>query len=299
MSLEKVHIIEMGPRDGLQNESQFIPTEMKIAFIKDLIKAGYQSLEVTSFVNPKALPQMADASSVLAGLSDQQEQFFWALIPNLKGFENARKVNLKGFAFFAAASEQFSQKNINASIDQSLNRLAEFSSLIRPDEKLRGYISCCFGCPYQGDVAISSVLQLIEKLLEHGVCEVSLGDTIGVARPKQVQTLLKEVQKIVSLDRIALHFHDTRGMAVANVLASLQMGVRTFDASAGGLGGCPYAKGATGNVATEDLIYLFEDLGLDHGLNLDQVIAAAQPILKFLNKPSPSRFHQVYLSQID
>jgi hydroxymethylglutaryl-CoA lyase len=290
---QNVQIVEVGPRDGLQNESVKLELNDKLEFINLLAQAGLKVIEVSSFVNPKALPQMSDAEALFVKVKSQLQSNLRlpCLVPNIKGYELAKKSGVAEISLFSATSDAFTQKNINASIDESFARMSEVAAQAKLDGiSMRGYISTSYGCPYIGNVSLHALLKVIERFLDLGVAEISIGDTIGVARPRQVYESLTEIKKIISLDKIAMHFHDTRGMALSNILASLEQGVRIFDSSAGGLGGCPYAKGATGNVATEDVLFLMQDLGLSTGVDGEKVFQAGQFILKKLNKLSPSKF---------
>jgi hydroxymethylglutaryl-CoA lyase len=289
-------VYEVGPRDGLQNEAARVPTASKIAFVDALTAAGLPAIEVSAFVSPKWVPQMADATEVFAGITRQPGTRYTALVPNAKGLERAIASGVADVAVFAAASESFSQRNINQSIEESLAAYAEVVAEARAAGlRVRGYLSTSFGCPFEGDVAVERVVSITERLLKMGVYEVSVSDTIGVAHPGQVRDLLTELTAAVPTDRIALHFHDTRGTALANVLAALDFDIVTFDASAGGLGGCPYAPGAAGNLATEDLLYMLHGLGLDTGVDLDRVFDASCRIATALDHPLPSRYVQARL----
>jgi hydroxymethylglutaryl-CoA lyase len=285
-----INIVEVGPRDGLQNEKDIVPTDIKIEFIKRLINSGLRTIETTSFVSPKWVPQMADHSEVIKNLPLSPHVHFPALVPNLQGLENALKVGVKDIAVFAAASETFSQKNINCSIDESLN---EFTQIIKialaQGLRVRGYISCVLGCPYEGKVPHSAVIKVAKALFEAGCYEVSLGDTIGVGTPGQARAMLKAVANEIPVKQLALHFHDTYGQALANILACLDQGVNTLDSSVAGLGGCPYAKGATGNVATEEVLYMLNGLGLKTDIDLDKLIEAGVYICDYLKKPNRSK----------
>jgi hydroxymethylglutaryl-CoA lyase len=288
-----IRVVEVGPRDGLQNERAAPATADKIAFVDRLSAAGLPAIEVAAFVSPKWVPRMADAAEVAQGIARRAGTTYSALVPNLAGLERARQAGILDVAIFTAASETFSRKNINQGIDESL---AAYSSVVDAARaagiRVRGYLSTCFGCPYEGPVDPTRVASLAERLIAMGVYEVVLGDTIGVAHPGQVRAVLGGVGERVPVDRMALHFHDTRGTALANVLVALDLGVTTFDASAGGLGGCPYAPGAAGNLATEDLVYLLDGLGLRTGIDLAGVVAASQFIESRLDHPLPSRVYQ-------
>ncbi len=286
----RVHIVEVGPRDGLQNEKTSVATETKLALIDRLGAAGLTRIEATAFVSPKWVPQMADADAVLAGLQRRAGVVYPVLTPNLQGFERAVAAGATEVAVFAAASEAFSQKNINCSIAESLARFEPV--LARAQEagiRVRGYVSCVLGCPYQGAVAPTAVAEVAGRLYAMGCYEVSLGDTIGVGTPRQTQDMLAAVAKQVPMDRLAGHYHDTYGMAIANIYASLEVGVATFDASVAGLGGCPYAQGASGNVATEDVVYLLEGLGIESGVDLASLVDCAAWISEVLGKPPGSK----------
>lgn len=272
-----VTVYEVGPRDGLQNESALVSTSEKIAFVDRLTAAGLPAIEVSAFVNPARVPQMADAADVFAGITRRAGTRYTALVPNLKGLDRAEAAGVSEIAIFAAASETFSRRNINQSVDESLRTYAAVAHRARATGiVVRGYLSTAFGCPFEGDVPVARVVELTERLLGLGVFQVAVSDTIGIAHPHQVRALLTELLRRVPAERIALHFHDTRGMAVANVLAALDFGITTFDSSAGGLGGCPYAPGASGNMATEDLVYLLHGLGITTGVSRDAVIDASK-----------------------
>jgi hydroxymethylglutaryl-CoA lyase len=285
-----VRIVEVGPRDGLQNEAAVIPTADKIAFVNRLSEAGHSHIEVAAFVSPKWVPAMADAAEVFAGLNRRQATRYTALVPNLAGLTRAQQAGVDEIAIFAAASETFSRRNINQSIAESLSTYRSVcDEAARMRLPVRAYLSTCFGCPFEGRVDPARVAVLSQALLELGVYEVALSDTIGVAHPRQVTELLAEVSEKVATEKLALHFHDTRGTALVNVYAGLAAGVRRFDAAAGGLGGCPYAPGATGNLATEDLLYLLDGLGISTGVRLDRVIAASAAIEPRVGHALPSR----------
>lgn len=288
-----VTVVEVGPRDGLQNEPANVATADKIAFVDRLSAAGLAVVEVSAFVSQKWVPQMADAAEVFAGITKRPGVRYSALVPNLTGLERAIGAGVTDVAVFAAASETFSRRNINRSIDDSLKGYAAVAERAgAAGLRVRGYLSTAFGCPFEGTVPIARVVDVARRLIAMGAFEVAVSDTIGVAHPGQVRTTLKTLATDVGLDRIALHFHDTRGTGLANVLAALDAGVRTYDASAGGLGGCPYAPGATGNLATEDLIYMLNGLGLKTGVNLDALLAASAFIEEKIGRPLPSRYYQ-------
>lgn len=287
---KKVKIVEVGPRDGLQNEKQALDAADKIALINQLANAGLSAIEAGSFVNPKWVPQMASSEAVFAGITRKPGVTYSALTPNLKGFERALAAGAQEVAVFAAASEGFSQKNINCSIAESLERFADVMSAAKQANiPVRGYISCVVACPYEGRIAAEQVSHVARELLAMGCYEISLGDTIGVATAADCEQLIATVSKDIAIDKLAVHFHDTYGQALANILRSLQLGISVIDSSIAGLGGCPYAKGATGNVATEDVVYLLNGLGIDHGIDLDKLIAAGQQISLKLGRSSQSR----------
>lgn len=289
----KVTVVEVGPRDGLQNEPAAVATADKIAFVDRLSHAGLPVIEVSAFVSPRWVPQMADASDVFAGIRRRNETRYAALVPNLAGLERAHAAGVSEVGIFAAASETFSLRNINQGIDASLeqyravcNRAAELGI------RVRGYVSTAFGCPFEGSVASGRVVDVSAALVEMGAYEVAVSDTIGIAHPGQVAEVVGALAGRVPLERLALHFHDTRGTALANVLVAMDMGVRTFDASAGGLGGCPYAPGATGNLATEDLVYVLHGLGIETGIDLPRLLDASSFIEARIGHPLPSRYYR-------
>ena len=277
MNLPKhVKIVEVGPRDGLQNEKQAIDTATKVELIARLGASGLKAIEATAFVSPKWVPQMADNAEVMRQITRLSGVTYPVLTPNLKGLEAALATGVTEVAVFAAASEAFSQKNINCSIAESIERFVPVIESAREHGvAVRGYVSTVVGCPYQGDVPPEKVAEVSKALVDLGCYEISLGDTIGVGTPLKVQTMLAEVSKVVPMDKLAGHFHNTYGMAIANICASLQMGMAVFDASVAGLGGCPYAKGASGNVATEDVVYLLNGLGIDSGVDLTSLVETA------------------------
>ena len=292
-----VTVHEVGPRDGLQNEAVTVGTPEKIAFVDRLSAAGFKAIEVSAFVSPKWVPQMADAGDVFRGIARRPGTRYSALVPNLKGLERAVEARVTDVAVFAAASETFSRRNINQSIDDSLTNYREVTrAAAAAGLRVRGYLSTAFGCPFEGDVPVARVIELTAQLLDAGVFEVAISDTIGIAHPGQVKAVLTGLAGAVPPDRLALHFHDTRGTALANVLAALDFGIRTFDASAGGLGGCPYAPGASGNLATEDLLYLLQGLGYETGVRLEDVITAVQPLEEVVGHRLPSRVFQATLA---
>jgi hydroxymethylglutaryl-CoA lyase len=288
-----VTIVEVGPRDGLQNERAAVSTADKIEFVNRLSAAALPVIEVTAFVSPKWVPQMADAAAVFAGITKRPGTRYSALVPNLAGLDRAMQAGVTDVAVFAAASETFSRRNINQGIEESLaGYKAVCERALAAGLRVRGYLSTAFGCPYEGAVPPGKVIEVAERLLALGVFEVSVSDTIGVAHPGQVRDVLETVVARIPAARLALHFHDTRGTALANVLAALPYGIMTYDASAGGLGGCPYAPGAAGNLATEDLIYMLDGLGLETGVSLAAVTEASAFIADRLDHRLPSKYLQ-------
>jgi hydroxymethylglutaryl-CoA lyase len=286
-------VVEVGPRDGLQNEHVTVSTADKIAFIDRLSAANLPVIEVSAFVSPKWVPQMADAAQVFAGITRRPGTRYTALVPNLAGLDRAMSAGVTEIAVFAASTETFSRKNINQSIEESLAAYKQVCDRALPSGiKVRGYLSTAFGCPFEGDVAPQRVADVASRLLDIGVFEVAVSDTIGIAHPGQVPRVLEAVLARVPVSNVALHFHDTRGTALANVLAALPFGVTTFDASAGGLGGCPYAPGAAGNLATDDLIYMLNGLGIETGVSLPALSEASAFIARRLDHPLPSRYAQ-------
>ena len=289
----KITIVEVGPRDGLQNERVSMAAADKIEFVNRLSAANLPVIEVTSFVHPKWVPQMADAAEVIAGITKRQGIRYTALVPNMAGLERAIAAGLSDVAVFVAATETFSRRNINKSIDESLVTCREVcEGAFAAGLRVRAYLSTAFGCPFEGRVAPERVAEVSARLLDLGVYEVAVSDTIGIAHPGLVSRVLDAVLARIPVAQTALHFHDTRGTALANVLTALPFGISTFDASAGGLGGCPYAPGATGNLATEDLIYMLEGLGHDTGVSLDRLSEASRFIATRLDHPLPSRYAQ-------
>ena len=294
-----VRIVEVGPRDGLQNEKALIPTAQKIQFIQMLADAGLPVVEATSFVSPRAIPQLSDASEVMANLSRRSSTSYPVLVPNLKGMERALAAGVRAIAVFTAASESFTRHNINATIEESLANFRPVIALAQHEKvTTRGYISTVFGCPYEGKVAPRQTLNVAQALLEMGVDELSLGDTIGVATPNQVVDVISLLvyDGAIPMRQLAVHFHDTRGTALANVLIALQCGISIIDSSAGGLGGCPYAPGAAGNLATEDLLYMLHGIGIHTGVDLDKVVAATNYINPLLGHTPTSKYYQAAIS---
>jgi hydroxymethylglutaryl-CoA lyase len=290
-------VVEVGPRDGLQNEASVVSTSDKIHFIDLLTAAGFKTIEATSFVSPKAIPQLGDASEVMAGITRGSATRYAALVPNRRGMERALAARVDEVAVFTGASESFVAHNINTTIDGSIANFRSVLEMARSAGiRVRGYISTAFGCPYEGQVSESAVVSVALKLLERGVDELSLGDTIGVATPNQVTYLISLLGRELALERVAMHFHDTRGTALANVLAALEAGVSIFDSSAGGLGGCPYAPGASGNLATEDLLYMLHGMGIETGIDLDAVITASDFLATVRGKAPDSRCYAAAMS---
>jgi hydroxymethylglutaryl-CoA lyase len=285
-----VKIVEVGPRDGLQNEPREVPTAVKLELIERLADAGLPAVEATAFVSPKWVPQMADHTEVLERIRRKPGVSYPVLTPNLKGFEAARAAGATEVAIFGAASEAFSRRNINCSIAESLDRFRPVTeAAARSGVKVRGYVSCVLGCPYEGEVPPQRVADVAAALHEMGCYEVSLGDTIGVGTPGKTKAMLEACARRVPIERLAGHYHDTYGQALANIYASLEMGVRSFDASVAGLGGCPYAAGASGNVATEDVVYMLHGLGMETGVDLDRLVGIGQWICGILGKEPASK----------
>ncbi|GMV41549.1 MAG: hydroxymethylglutaryl-CoA lyase [Myxococcales bacterium] len=293
----RVRLVEVGPRDGLQNEPDKVPTVDKIAYIDLLTQAGLRDIEVTSFVRPARVPQLADAAEVFAGIFHREGVRYSALVPNRKGLENALAAGVRSIAVFTGATESFTRRNINMTIAESLDRFGEVVRVaLAEGVEVRGYVSVCFGCPYEGAVDPGRVVQVAEALIGLGCYEVSIGDTIGVARPGQVEDVVGRLAEGVGLERVALHLHDTRGTALANVLTGLLMGVTTFDVAAGGLGGCPYAPGASGNLATEDLVYMLHGMGVDTGVDLDALVEASRFMSEVLHRTLPSKLFRAAIA---
>ena len=280
-----VQIYEVGPRDGLQNESQVIPTSVKIELIERLANAGFTHVEATSFVSLKAVPQIADHAEVMAGIKRKEGVVYPVLVPNVRGMEAALKADAQTVAVFAAASESFSLKNINCSIKESFARFQPIMAMAQKASiPVRGYVSCVVGCPYEGDIAPSAVAKVVSKLYEVGCYQISLGDTIGVGTPEQVRNMLEAVTKVVSTEHLALHFHDTHNRALENIRVGLEMGIQVIDTSVAGLGGCPYAPGASGNVASEAVLSMLHELGIETGIDLANVIDTARFISSHLGR---------------
>ncbi|MCJ8346243.1 hydroxymethylglutaryl-CoA lyase [bacterium] len=289
----KIEIVEVGPRDGLQNVAQFIPIELKVSFIKQLQSAGLDRLEIAAFVSPKWVPQMKDSLEICKQF--QNDEKILALVPNQRGMDQYLESGLKNVAFFTAASDAFNLKNTNKSFKDSL---AVYQPLIQQansiESKTRMYISTAFHCPFDGKVSESRVLEVVEQLLAFNIDEFSFGDTVGLATPKEVESLLKGLEKLMPIEKINMHFHDTYGMALCNAAKSIEFGVRSFDTSASGLGGCPYAPGASGNLSTEDLVYFCHNQGLETGVDLEKLINASDEIDQFLNRESSSKVKQAF-----
>ncbi|MCS6097612.1 hydroxymethylglutaryl-CoA lyase [Shewanella baltica] len=294
---DRVSIFEMGARDGLQNEVA-VPTAAKIALIESLAGTGLKRIEAGSFVSPKWVPQMADSADVLKQIQRQRGVVYSALTPNVKGFELALDAKASEVAIFGAASQSFSQRNINCSIEESIERFIPLMELAKAHNiPVRGYVSCVLGCPYEGEIAVSEVARVSEILYKMGCYEISLGDTIGVGTPQKARRMLQTVSERVPIEKLALHFHDTYGQALANILACLDLGVRVFDSSVAGLGGCPYAKGASGNLATEDLVYMLHGMGFETGIDLQKLALAGQAISTQLNRNNGSKVATALLAK--
>lgn len=293
IDVEHVRIVEVGPRDGLQNERAFVPPDVKVEFITALARAGLRTIEAGAFVHPEWIPQMADTAEVYEQIPKNDEIDYPVLVPNERGLDRALEADVQSIAIFTAASETFNKRNVNMSIDESFRNFVPVVARAREHGlKIRGYVSCSLGCPYEGDVPPEKVLEVTARLLDLDCTEVSIGDTIGVGTPLQVQGLLALLMAVIPPSRLAMHFHDTRGTALVNTLAALEMGISTFDASAGGLGGCPYAPGASGNLATEDLVYLMAGMGIETGVDLDALVAASSVVAPWLDHPLPGKVLQ-------
>ena len=286
----RVKMVEVGPRDGLQNEAKAVPAATKIALIERLADAGLPVVEAGAFVSPKWVPQMADSAAVMAGIKRKPGVSYPVLVPNMQGYEAARAAKAEEIAVFGAASETFSRKNINCSIDESLDRFAPVCEAAKRDHvRVRGYVSCVLGCPYEGEIAPAAVAHVAARLLDLGCYEISLGDTIGVGTSAKAAAMIEIVSARVPRDQLAVHFHDTYGQALANILAALESGIAVVDSSVAGLGGCPYAAGASGNVASEDVLYMLNGLGIATGVDLDKLAAAGQFICAALGRPPASK----------
>src|SRR5438552_7952194 len=291
--VESVKIVEVGPRDGLQNEKVTIPTEAKVEYITTLADAGLRVIEAGAFVSPKWVPQMADTADVYRNIPKDPGVEYPVLVPNMKGLERAVEAGVKSIAIFTAASETFNKRNSNMTIEESFANYAPVvARALEERMRVRGYVSTAFGCPYEGDVPPEKVLEVCARLLDLRCYEVSVGDTIGVGTPTQVQGVIGMLLQVIPAGKLAMHFHDTRGTALANTLAALEMGIATFDASSGGLGGCPFAPGASGNLATEDLIYMLDRMAMETDVNLERLVKASSIIAPYLDHPLPGRYLQ-------
>ena len=295
---ERVKLVEVGPRDGLQNEAAMIPTAIKVELIDRLADAGVQTIETTSFVSPKWIPQLADAAEVYQSIHRRPGTAYTVLVPNVTGLKRALKVGVEEIAVFTAASETFNRKNINVSIEESIERFVPVLELAKSEGlRVRGYVSCALGCPYEGRIAPEKVASVARELALLGCYEISLGDTIGVGTPLEAQRMVSMVMQATEPAKLAVHFHDTRGQALANILACLQLGIATVDASVAGLGGCPYARGARGNVASEDLLYMLHGMGIETGVDLDKLVDAALFISDVLGREPASKLGKVHARQ--
>jgi hydroxymethylglutaryl-CoA lyase len=293
-----VKIVEVGPRDGLQNEKEFVPTEVKIELVNRLSAAGFRNIEAASFVSPKWVPQMADGAQVMAGIERRAGAIYSVLTPNMKGFDGALAAHADEIVIFGAASEAFSQKNINCSIAESIARFEPVARAAKESGlRVRGSISCALGCPYQGDVPVPAVVDVVQRMAALGCDEIDIADTIGVGTPGRTREVFAAVTKVFPREQLSGHFHDTYGQALANIYAALLEGIEIFHASVAGLGGCPYAKGATGNVATEDVLYLLNGLGIDTGIDLEAVVATGDFISKAIGRTNASRAGRALLAQ--
>jgi hydroxymethylglutaryl-CoA lyase len=287
---DQVRIVEVAPRDGLQNEKTAVSVADRVAFVEALVGAGLHTVEVGAFVSPKAIPQMANSDQVLRGVGHRPDREFHVLVPNEKGYDAAREAGAEVIAVFAAASDRFSHANINCSVTESIERFRPVIDRARADGiKVRGYVSCVLGCPYEGEVRPQAVVDVAETLWNLGCYEISLGDTIGVGTPVKTRRLLRAVAGVMPMARLAMHFHDTYGQALANLYAGMEEGARVIDSAAGGLGGCPYAPGATGNVATEDVVYMLEGMGIATGVDMTRLVAATNAISVLIGRPPVSR----------
>ncbi|MGN6232618.1 MAG: hydroxymethylglutaryl-CoA lyase [Trinickia sp.] len=293
-----VKIVEVGPRDGLQNEKEFVPTEVKIELVNRLSAAGFRNIEAASFVSPKWVPQMADGAQVMAGIERRAGSIYSVLTPNMKGFDGALAAHADEIVIFGAASEAFSQRNINCSIVESIARFEPVARAAKESGlRVRGSISCALGCPYQGDVPVPAVVDVVQRMAALGCDEIDIADTIGVGTPGRTREIFAAVTKVFPREQLSGHFHDTYGQALANIYAALLEGIEIFHASVAGLGGCPYAKGATGNVATEDVLYLLSGLGIDTGIDLDAVVAIGDFISKAIGRTNASRAGRALLAK--
>ncbi len=294
----RIEIVEVGPRDGLQNETEHLSPAERIDLIEKLALAGLKQIEAGSFVSPRWVPQMAGSDVILESLRDRDDLRLPVLVPNMQGYENARAAGVREIAVFAAATESFSQKNINCSIDDSLQRFeAVCRQALADNVRIRGYISCVLGCPYEGEVDPADVVRISRDLLQLGCSEISLGDTIGVGTPDKARALIEACATEVGIDRISAHFHDTYGQALANILACIEVGVTTVDTAIGGLGGCPYAKGSAGNVATEDVVYMLNGMNIDCGVDLPALLDITESLCERLKHPPASRVARALLTK--
>lgn len=300
--MAKIKIVEVGPRDGLQNEKNFLSVEIRSEFIKKLVEAGHSSVEVAAFVSPEKIPQMVgsgDVTKTVNKMFPKSKVSFPVLVPNERGMTDAIEAGAKEVAVFAAASESFSKANINCTIEESFERFKPVIALAKKHKiKVRGYLSTCFYCPFEGKIKPQKVAALAKKLIQMGCYEVSIGDTIGAASPKEVKVLIQLLKRSIPAKKIAMHFHDTRGTALANILQSYQLGITTFDSSLGGLGGCPYAPGAQGNVSTEDVVYMFEGMGIKTGVNLSKLLEVNKWMSEKMGKALPSKVGKAGLPKI-
>lgn len=296
----RARIVEVGPRDGLQNEKAVIPLADKVSLVENLADCGLSVVETGSFVSPKWVPQMADSAEVFASVNRRKGVTYSALTPNMRGYEGAMAAGADEVAVFGAASESFTQKNINCSIEESIARFEPILAQARVDViKVRGYVSCVLGCPYEGDVSPQTVANVAQRMLEMGCYEISLGDTIGVGTPVQTREMLNEVLKVVPANKLAVHFHDTYGQALANILVALELGINVIDSAVAGLGGCPYAKGASGNVASEDVVYMLQGMGIESGIDLNKLVLAGNQIMTALARPNQSKVAKAILANME
>lgn len=294
----RVTVYEVGPRDGLQNESRMVPTADKIAMVNALSQTGLPAIEITSFVNPKWIPQLADASDVARGVQRREGVLYSCLVPNRRGLDTALAAGMREVAVFLSASETHNKKNVNKTVADTLTAFEEVVEPARSaGARVRAYVSTVYGCPYEGDVDPAAVVRLCERLRDLGVYQISLGDTIGVATPRQVESVLQQVMRVCPIETLALHFHDTRGTALANVLVGLAMGISTVDSALGGLGGCPYAPGASGNLATEDLVYMLHGMGVETGINLDALVECSRQVAAWVGHELPSKMLKARLGE--
>jgi hydroxymethylglutaryl-CoA lyase len=296
---KKVKIVEVGPRDGLQNEKQFVENQIKIALINQLSAAGFANIEAAAFVSPKWVPQMAGSDEVMQGIERKLNTIYSVLVPNMQGLEKALAAKADEIVIFGAASEAFSQKNINCSIEESIARFIPVVNAAKEaGVRTRASISCALGCPYEGDISPSKVAHVVQRMADLGCDEIDIADTIGVGTPGKVKAVFEKVSQIFPIARLSGHFHDTYGQSLANIYAALEVGVSTFHSSVAGLGGCPYAKGATGNVATEDVLYLLNGLGIETNVNFEAVARIGGQISKLINRPNGSRAGRAYLAKL-